>query len=211
MDADAFTEHVPLSDIPADVFEQAKAHPDGWVYQLDAGMLPDPDGYVPGEAVVGSYTVGPDGVPTGEFRRNPNHGPIADDWSKLESTDQWLGWIPGSPSEAVRQDLERSVTDQIPGTRVEWVKVLEDPITLVGGVRHPDNPEQTVVRRVALTIAFAMSVVPPSGRREFLLGSFTWVAAGLDSTRKDRTWFDIGMPIAHASDLLETRIRELDG
>jgi hypothetical protein len=82
---------------------------------------------------------------------------------------------------------------------------------LVGGVRHPDNPEQTVVRRVALTIAFAMSVVPPSGRREFLLGSFTWVAAGLDSTRKDRTWFDIGMPIAHASDLLETRIRELDG
>ncbi|HEY4226350.1 MAG TPA: hypothetical protein VGM70_11095 [Pseudolysinimonas sp.] len=209
MDADEFTQQVPLSDIPADVIEQAKAHPGGWVYELDSSMLPNPNGYVPGEAVKGSYAVGSDGVPTGEYRRNPKYGPITDDWSKLDNTDQWLGWIPGSPSAAVRRDLERSVADQIPGTRVEWVKILEDPITLVGGVRHPDNPEQTVVRRVGLAVAFAMSVVPPSGRREFLLGSFTWAAAGLDSSRKDRTWFDIGMPIEQASELLDTRIQEL--
>lgn len=210
MDANEFSVHVPLSDIPADVVAQARAHPGGSVAQIDSSMLPDPNGYVPGEAVIGAYVVGPDGVPTGEFRRNPKHGPIADDWSKLDSTDQWLGWISSDPTADVRTSLERSVTDQIPGTQVEWIKVLEDPVTLVGGVRSPTNPEQTIVRRVALTLAFAMSVVPPSGKREFLVGSFTWVAAGLDTTRINRTWFDIGMPIAQASDLLEARIRELD-
>jgi hypothetical protein len=212
MDADEFTDHIALSDIPATVIEQARQHPGGSVAQLDAGMLPDPNGYAPGEAVIGAYEVGQDGVPTGVFRRNPRHGhPIVDEWSKLDNPDHWFGWLPDSPSASVRRELEGAVAGQIPGTVVEWVKVLSDPVLLTGGPRRPDNPEQVTVRRAGFALEFAMSVLPPSGRREFLVGAFTWVATGLDGDqRRDRTWFDVGMPIAEAGSLLDTRIWELD-
>lgn len=35
-------------------------------------MVSNPDGYVPAEAILGGFAVGPDGQPTGEYARNPD-------------------------------------------------------------------------------------------------------------------------------------------
>lgn len=212
VNSDENIEHVEVGSLPAAVIEQAKANPGGSVAQIDSSMVPNPDGFVPPEAVIGAYEVGDDGLPTGVYRRNPKYGlPILDDWTRLESPDHWFGWLGDSPSAAVRHELDRAVTDQIPGTVVEWVKILSDPELLTGGPREAES-DRVIVRRAALAVEFAMSVMPPNGRREFLVGSFSWVAVGLDTTdgRHDRTWFDIGMPIARAGELLNERIWEIE-
>lgn len=49
----------------------AAQNPGGWVYAIDPSY--DPLGHVPPEGIVGAWTIGPDGEPTGEFTANPNY------------------------------------------------------------------------------------------------------------------------------------------
>lgn len=191
---------------------EAAAHPGGSVAEIDGSQISDPNGYVPAEAIRGVWTVGPDGRATGEFLRNPSHGLVRDDFSRLEAPDHWLGWLPGSPAAALRASIEEGVADQVPGSVVSWIKVVADPAFLTGGVRLPDDPERIVVRRAGLAVPFALAAVPPGDPIAVLTGVFTWVAVGLDGAenRRDRVWFDLGMTREQAEDLLSSRIYEPD-
>jgi hypothetical protein len=75
---------------------------------------------------------------------------------------------------------------------------------LTGGKRAPDNADNLIVTRAALALELALSVVPPSGPREFLLGVFTWVATGLNEpgSRHDRAWLDLGVRLEAAKEWL---------
>jgi hypothetical protein len=77
----------------------------GWVYEIDGSVVCNPDGYVPAEAIIGGYAVGPDRRPTGEYARNPGHDPVADDFTRLETPDHWLGWLPDTPARSVRGQI----------------------------------------------------------------------------------------------------------
>lgn len=198
--------------VPAEVLAQAAAYPGGSVAQIDGSQIPDPDGYVPPEAIVGAWPVGPDGRPTGEFVPNPHHGQVRDDFTRLESPDHWLGWLPDTPAPAVRASIERVIAEQVPAATVPWIKVIDTPAFLTGGVRDLRDSERIVVRRAGLAVSFALAAVSPGGRIDVLTGVFTWVATGLDAPagRVDRVWFDLGMRRQQAEDLLERRIFELD-
>jgi hypothetical protein len=182
-------------------------------------MVPDPYGYVPAEAIVGEFVVGPDGVATGDYVHNPRYGPVQDEYERLESPDHWLGWLPdSSPGRAVRQALEHNLADQVPGSRIEWLKVIDDPAFLTGGVRSPEGSSTdsewvtVTVRRAALAVPFALAVLTPDARRYVLTGVFSWVAVHLDKPdqRRDRTWFEPGASRADAAEDLERRIYEVD-
>jgi hypothetical protein len=54
---------------PDALLAEARAHPNGWVYEIRAGL--DPMGTVPPEDIVGAWKIDAGGVPTGEFTRNP--------------------------------------------------------------------------------------------------------------------------------------------
>jgi len=57
---------------PAELVEEAKAYPDGWVYQI-AGDY-DHEGYVPPGAIMGGWKVDSQGlVVPGSFEANPNY------------------------------------------------------------------------------------------------------------------------------------------
>jgi hypothetical protein len=178
--------------LPLELLAEAAANPGGFVAEIDASKAPDPNGYVPAEAILGVFPVGADGVATGEFLRNPAYGPVQDDFELLESPDHWLGWLPDSPGQAVRRALEKNLSDQVAGSRIEWLKVTEEPIVLTGGVRLPDQPTQVIVRRAAVAVPFALAVVTPAGRRDILTGVFSWVAVGLHrpDSRRDGNWLD---------------------
>jgi hypothetical protein len=195
-------------EVPAEILAEAAANPGGSVAQIDGDLVADPNGYIPGEAVMGVFVVGPDGVPTGEFLHNPNYGTVLDDFTRLSSPDHWLGWLPGEPAMAVRQAIADALTGQVPGSVVPWVKVIDEPVFLTGGTRAPDDPEKIVVTRAALAVPFALSVVPPNGEREVLTGVFSWAAAGLDTAdgRHDRVWLDLGMDRPQAEALLQERV-----
>jgi hypothetical protein len=55
---------------------------------------------------------------------------VRDDFNRLESPDHWLGWLPGAPSAAVRAQIQDILTGQVPGSVVDWVKVVDDPAFL---------------------------------------------------------------------------------
>jgi hypothetical protein len=199
-------------ELPPQLVAEAAANPGGSVAEIDPALIADPDGYVPPEAIVGVYPVGPDGRATGEFVRNPRYGTVRDDFGALESPDHWLGWLPAEPSSAVRQSIENILTGQVPGSVVEWIKIVAEPAFLTGGTRLPDDPSSVVVSRAGLAAPFAVGVLPPGGRREILTGVFSWVAVGLDEpgARLDRIWFDLGMTRDHAERLLRERVYDVD-
>lgn len=54
---------------PEALLAEARAHPNGWVYEIRAGV--DPMGAVPPEDIVGAWTIDARGEPTGEYTPNP--------------------------------------------------------------------------------------------------------------------------------------------
>lgn len=57
-------------DIPASMIAEAKANPNGWVYEIEGDF--GPDDAVPPEAIRGAWKVGPTGELTGKYEANPN-------------------------------------------------------------------------------------------------------------------------------------------
>jgi hypothetical protein len=194
--------------LPAGLIAAAAANPGGSVAEIDGSVVRDPDGYVPHEAVIGAFLVGPDGRATGDYVRNPRYGPVQDDFTRLESPDHWLGWLPDSPGRSVRAALEENLAAQVAGTVVEWVKIVEEPVFLTVGVRSSSDPDRLMIRRAAIAVVFALGVRAPGRRLDILTGAFSWVAAGLDrpGDRRDRTWLDLGMSRGQAEELLRQRI-----
>jgi hypothetical protein len=198
--------------LPSGLTAAAAANPGGSVAEIDGSVVRDPDGYVPPEAIIGVYLVGPDGRATGDYVRNPGHGPVRDDFTKLESPDHWLGWLPDTPGRSVRTALEETLAGQVAGTVVEWVKVVEEPAFLTVGVRSSSDLNQLIVRRAAIAVVFALGVRAPGRKLEILTGAFSWAAVGLDQSggRRDRTWLDLGMSRARAEELLRHRVHQVD-
>jgi hypothetical protein len=60
--------------MPPQLAADAAANPGGWGYEISGSLVSDPDGYVPAQAIIGAFAVGPDGRPTGEYARNAGHG-----------------------------------------------------------------------------------------------------------------------------------------
>jgi hypothetical protein len=58
---------------PPAMVEEAKHHPNGWVYEIVGSF--DSDDAVPPEAIKGAWRVGPDGKLTGEYEANANFRP----------------------------------------------------------------------------------------------------------------------------------------
>jgi hypothetical protein len=193
-------------ELPAELVAAAAAHPGGAVAEIDGSMVGDPDGYVPAEAIVGVYLIGPDGRATGEFERNPDHGTVRDDFARLESPDHWLGWLPDRPGPAVRAAIEQVLDTQVPGSVLEWVKVVDEPVFLTAARRLPDDPDRVIATRAALAVPFALGVRPPDADAEILTGVFSWAAGGLDDEREDQVWLDLGMSRDDAETALKERI-----
>jgi hypothetical protein len=198
--------------LPPRLAAEAAANPGGSVAEIDGSIVRDPDGYVPPEAIIGIFAVGPDGKATGDYLRNPRYGPMRDDFARLESADHWLGWLPDTPGRAVRAQLEAILTAQVEGSVVEWVKIVDEPTFLTVGVRSGPDPDHLIIRRAALAVVFALGVRPPARGPEILTGVFSWAAVGLDQpgSRRDRTWLDFGMSRDRAEELLKQRVHQVD-
>jgi hypothetical protein len=184
-------------ELPAELAEAAAANPGGAVAEIDATMV---------EAIFGVYLVGPDGVATGEFERNPDHGTVRDDLTRLESPDHWLGWLSDQPGLAIRESLEGIFDTQVPGSVLEWLKIIDEPVFLTAARRLPDDPDRVIATRAALAVPFALGVRPPDGGAAILTGVFSWAAAGLDGERADQVRLDLGMSREDAEIALKERI-----
>ncbi|MFF5922530.1 hypothetical protein ACFY8C_29970 [Streptomyces flavochromogenes] len=62
---------------PPQLVDEAKAHPGGWVYEIDRDMVGDPNGAVPPEAIIGAWQVDACGTLSGDYQANPNYRPRA--------------------------------------------------------------------------------------------------------------------------------------
>lgn len=189
--------------LPPQLLGQAAANPGGSVAEIDGSVVSDPDGYVPLEAIVGLYLVGDDGMPTGDYLRNPEAGPVRDDFSPLLEAEGFWDWLGDDPGAGLKASALDVLQQQVPGSRIAWMKVLEPPESLLAGVQDGDS---MTVTRAGVAMSFALAAVTPSDEQHVLTGAMTLVARDLDGDRIDRTWLDIGGDLSTAKDLLRERI-----
>jgi hypothetical protein len=59
---------------PAELLEEARSKPGGWVYAIDPGFAPDgAGGAAPPKGITSARKIGDDGRPTGEYRTNERY------------------------------------------------------------------------------------------------------------------------------------------
>lgn len=61
---------------PPALVAEARAHPNGWVYEVDGEF--GPTEHIPPEAIVGCWRVDGNGEIVGDFVKNPNYRPRAE-------------------------------------------------------------------------------------------------------------------------------------
>ncbi|MEU6172899.1 hypothetical protein ABZ832_13340 [Streptantibioticus parmotrematis] len=198
-----------LESPPPELVAEAAANPGGSVAVIDPGLIGDPNGYVPGEAVQGMWRVGEDGKLTGEFVENPDYGPPKDDFAKLVDTNHWLGWLGEQPVVAVRDAISGILEEQVPGAVLEWIKVVDVPRFFTAGRPLPDDASRMTVTRAGMALPFALSVTSPGAKREVLQGVFSWAVVGIDKRgeRKSRVWFDLWADLGWAEAELRERLQ----
>jgi hypothetical protein len=75
--------------LPTDLLAETKSWPGKWVYEFDSRF--NPDGAVPPEGIKrGAWKVGDDGVPTGEYKANPNYRRKSRRWLRRRGSDRGL-------------------------------------------------------------------------------------------------------------------------
>jgi hypothetical protein len=196
---------------PPELVAEAARTPGGWVYDIDADWVDDPNGAVPPEAIRGGWRVDDSGRLTGEFVANEKHTPPRDDFSALTKPDHWLDWLGEDPGQVVRDSIELSLAEQVTGAKVQWLRFTYEPAFATGGKPLPDDPARAQVVRTGLAVQFILAVLQPSGERDVLTGVYSLAVAGMDEPEaRERSWLDLGATMEQIGPLLETRLYELD-
>ncbi|MCP2322059.1 hypothetical protein HDA40_000566 [Hamadaea flava] len=191
---------------PDELIAEAAQNPGGYVYEIDGEMIGDPDGYIPPEAILGAWEVGPDGVLTGEYEPNEEHGPPQDDFSHLTEADHWLDWMGEDPAAAIRESVLEVLQDQVPDASLRWMKIVAEPRFLTAGRPAPDDPDKLIVTRAALALSFGLGV-DSGDSYEILWGVFSVAVVGLDEPAgRSRVWFDLWADLDEAEEQLPDRI-----
>ncbi|MBV9470074.1 MAG: hypothetical protein JO316_25545 [Abitibacteriaceae bacterium] len=134
---------------------------------------------------------------------------MTDDFTPLTQSGHWLDWLGDDPAQAVRGEIESALRQQVPTATLDWVRLTGSPEFLTGGRKRRDAPDMTLVTRAALAVPFELQV-RSADRQDYLRGVFSWVTTGLDAERKDRTYLDLDVEMAWASEMLTVRIYERD-
>lgn len=197
---------------PAELIAQTATHPGGSVAEIDRALIGDPDGYIPAEAIRGTWKVDASGHLTGEFAPNPRYGPPQDDFTKLASTDHWLDWLGDDLAAAIRESVAEIIDNQVPGATVRSMKITDEPRYLTAGRRAQDDPDRLIVTRAALACSFAIGVDSPAGRYDILWGVYSIAIAGLDRGGhvRSQAWFDLWTALDTAEEHLRVRIADVD-
>lgn len=195
-----------------ELIAEAAANPGGVVAEIDPEFEGDPGGYVPAEAILGTWKVDDEGRLTGEYEANPHAGAPTDDFTRLVAPGSWLGWLGDDPAATVRFALAGMLGDQVEGAEVAWMKVTAEPRHLTGG-RPTDDGAQMTLTRAAIAVPFGLGVRSPDGGFHVLSGVFTIAMSGLDEPDGPRSqlWLDLDADADWAEERLAGRIFEVDG
>ncbi len=132
---------------------------------------------------------------------------ITDDFSVLLEADHYLDWLGANPAQALRDEIERILRQQVPSAALKWIHLTGEPEFLTGGRALFNDPGKMILTRAALAVSFQMKV-DSDGGEEILKGVFSWAATGLDAGRDDRVYLDLDTEMAQAAPMLKMRIYE---
>jgi hypothetical protein len=121
-----------------------------------------------------------------------------DDFTKLEATKHMLQWLADDPYAEIRSQMESTLQEQVPGSRLTGIRVSSDPQWLTGARPKDDEPAIAILVRTGVAFEFQLSVQEPNGRDHRLEGVFSWVGVHLDDPEnaEHRIWFDLDGTLA---------------
>lgn len=96
------------------------------------------------------------------------------------------------PFMQIQTDITDLITQQADGALITRFSAIGEPDWLSLG-RRDDNGENAVLMRLGVAFEFELDVTTPEYGDHALIGVYTWVANGLDSTdeQKQRIWMDL--------------------
>jgi hypothetical protein len=117
-----------------------------------------------------------------------------DDFSKLEPTKHMLEWLADEPFDAIRNEVQRILQQQVPGSRLKMFRVESEPQWLTGARPGNDDTDKAILVRTGVAFEFTLIVQEPNGQTHKLQGTYSWVGANLDDpyAAKQRLWLDLG-------------------
>jgi hypothetical protein len=118
--------------------------------------------------------------------------PVIDDFSKLQQTEHMFKWLADAPFQAIRDQIESILQQQVPDSELKTLRIISEPQWLSGVKKLDANDSKAILVRAATAFEFSLSV-ETNGEIVELSGVFSWAAVGLDQPeqRQDRNWFDI--------------------
>ena len=131
------------------------------------------------------------------------------DFARLKPTEHMLKWLAASPYDAILNEIEEILQQQVPGSQVRSLTVTSDPQWLTGA-RRQENSQQAILTRTGVSFEFDLTVEAPHSVEHRLHGVFSWAGVHLDEPEKAkmRVWFDLDATLeTHgASGALQERI-----
>ena len=133
----------------------------------------------------------------------------SDDFGLLLATEDMFLWLSEEPFITIKQELEKTLQEELPESTLLTFRAISEPQWLTGGRPGEDDPEEMIVVRTAVAFEFDAMVDSPEGI-DYLTGVYTWAGINLDQpgNQEFRLWLDIDGTLEDFGneDLLKLRI-----
>lgn len=112
-------------------------------------------------------------------------------FERLDSTKHMLQWLYDKPYQQIFDEVERLLTEQVAGAKLQEFCVSSDPDWLTCTIKQNDNPNYVIVKNVGVAFEFELAVTY-DGKTDKLFGVWTSVGYNLNTpSAQTQIWFDI--------------------
>ena len=114
-------------------------------------------------------------------------------FEQFDETTHMLDWFHPSPIEAIKSQFRESLDEQVKGSVLLGLHVIDKPQWLTGAIPQENDESKAVLVRLALAFIFKLSVSTPEGETHDLEGVYTWASVNMNDPqqKKQRTWMDL--------------------
>lgn len=111
----------------------------------------------------------------------------------FNETKHMLEWLHPEPFEAIKLNFEENLNQQVPGSVLLSLEVIDKPQWLTGAIPIEGDEGNARLKRVGVAFSFSLSARTPENIVHNIKGVYTWVGVNMDNREEEiqRSWVDI--------------------
>ncbi|RDH43710.1 hypothetical protein [Zooshikella ganghwensis] len=111
----------------------------------------------------------------------------------FKDSKHMLEWLHPEPFDAIKSNFEDNFDQQVPGSKLIGLEVIEKPEWLTGAIPIEGDEDHARLKRAGVAFSFSVRVKTPENVIHEIKGVYTWVGVNMDNPEEEmqRTWVDI--------------------